>query len=354
VPPVIPTPRLIPPNSAPPLRWGIVGTGWIAGQFVGALHAHTAQRAVGVSARDETRTRAFAASHEIDRVYATVSDLVADPGIDVVYIATPHASHAEHALAAIADGKHVLIEKPMAMSGDQAEQIATAARTKGVFAMEAMWTRYLPQTDVIRQILAADTIGEVHLVTADFGFIAPFMPEHRIWNPALGGGALLDAGVYPLSFSSFVLGTPSLITAVGGLTSTGVDAEASILLASPSGAASLIAASIVSALPARASIVGSLGRIDVHSPMFGQSGLTLTTGSVAAEESTWVDDTFATTHEALSYQATALATYVGEGRTESPLHTLDETIAILRTIDEALSQVRNGKAAAPAPERPRD
>ena len=348
MPPVIPTPRLIPPTSAPSLRWGIIGTGWIAGQFVAALHAHTAQRAVGVSARDQTRTKSFASTHEIDRVYATVSDLVADPGIDVVYIATPHASHAEHALAAIAAGKHVLIEKPIAVSGDQAEQIATAARNKGLFAMEAMWTRYLPQTDVIRQLLAAETIGEIHLVTADFGFIAPFIPDHRIWNPSLGGGALLDAGIYPLSFSSFVLGAPSHVTAAGGLTSTGVDAEASILLESPSGAASLIATSIVSALPARASIVGSLGRIDVHSPMFGQSGLTLTTGSVAAEESTWIDDTFATTHEALSYQATALATYVAEGRTESPLHTLDETISILRTIDDARSQIHTERSSAVA------
>jgi predicted dehydrogenase len=205
--------------------------------------------------------------------------------------------------------------------------------------MEAMWTRYLPQSDIIRQLLADGAVGDVDLVMADFGFIAPFDPGNRMWHKAVGGGALLDAGVYPLSFASSVIGPPSQVTASGAMTSTGVDARAAVLLTTSSGATALVATSMVSALPVRATIVGSAGRIDVRSPFFGPSGVSLTTGAAGAETATWRDDTFKTLHEGLGYQATTLASYVAAGRTESPLHTLDETVSILATIDEARRQV---------------
>jgi predicted dehydrogenase len=335
----LPKPRSIDPASVPALRWGAVGTGWIVSKFTQAVHAHTAQRIRAVAARSPSRTAAFAAEYGIDRVHPSVEALVADPEVDVVYIGTPHSSHREIALRAIAAGKHVLVEKPLALSASEGAEIADAARAGGVFVMEAMWTRYLPQSDIIRQLLAGGAVGEVDLVMADFGFIAPFDPRNRMWDKAVGGGALLDAGVYPLSFASFVLGTPSQVTASGAMTSTGVDARAAVLLTTSSGATALVATSMVSALPVRATIVGSAGRIDVHSPFFGPSGVSLITGSAESETATWRDDTFQTLHEGLAYQATALASYVAAGRTESPLHTLDETVSVLATIDEARRQV---------------
>jgi predicted dehydrogenase len=335
----LPKPRSIDPTSVPALRWGAVGAGWIVDKFTQAMHAHTAQRICAVASRSPARTAAFAAEYGIDRVHQSIDALVADPGVDVVYVGTPHSSHREIALRAIAAGKHVLVEKPFALSATEGAEIAAAARAAGVFVMEAMWTRYLPQTDIIRQLLADGAVGDVDLVMSDFGFIAPYDPGHRMWDKAVGGGALLDAGVYPLSFASFVIGTPSKVIASGAMTSTGVDARAAVLLTTSSGASALVATSMVSALPVRATIVGSGGRIDVHSPFFGPSGVSLNIGSFGSETATWRDETFQNLHEGLGYQATALASYVAAGRTESPLHTLDETVSILATIDEARRQI---------------
>jgi predicted dehydrogenase len=347
----LPQPRLPDPGTVPSLRWGAVGTGAIVRLFTHALHAHTTQRIRAVAARDVARTAAFATEFGIDRAHASTDALVSDPELDVVYVGTPHSSHADVALRAIAAGKHVLVEKPFALSAAEGADIAAAARAAGVFAMEAMWTRYLPQSDIVRRLLADGAIGEVDLVMADFGFVAPFDPEHRMWDPSVGGGALLDAGVYPLSFASSVIGPPSAITAAGALTSTGVDARATVQLTTPSGANALVATSMVSALPVRATIVGSAGRIDIPSPFFGPTGVRLVQGDLGSQTTLeWTDTAFETLHEGLCHQATALASYVAEGRTESPLHGLDETVSILGTIDEARRQVAaTSRAPEPSP-----
>ena len=336
----LPAPRLIDPGAVPALRWGVVGTS-IADRFVAALHAHTTQRAVAVTARDPEKTAAFAARHGVDRVLPSVEALVSDPEVDVVYVSTPHTLHREQALAAIAAGKHVLVEKPIAMSADEAREVTAAGRAAGVLVMEAMWTRYLPQSDVLRQVLAASTIGDVHLVTADFGFALPYDPTHRLWDPALGGGALLDAGVYPISFAASVLGAPDRVVAEGESGPGGVDVRADLMLSYGSGARALLSTSLSSHLPVRASVVGSEGRVDVGSPFFGPSSITLTLGGGDDERSaTWTDDRFASLHEGLSDQATAFASYVAEGRVESPVHTHDDVVGVMQVIDEARTAVR--------------
>jgi predicted dehydrogenase len=338
--PTLPAPRIIDPAAVPALRWGIIGTG-IADRFVRGMHLLTRQRAVAVTARDRERTDAFAHRHGIDGVLPSVEALVASPEVDVVYISTPHPLHREQALAAIAAGKHVLVEKPIAMSAAEADEILSAARAAGVLAMEAMWTRYLPQADIIRQVLAQGTLGEIHTVTADFGFSIPVMPEHRLWNAELGGGALLDAGVYPISFAQSVLGTPSRVVAAGASGETGVDSRADILLSFPSSANALLSTSIVTALPTVATIAGQDGRLSVASPFYGPTGLTLTAGGPGSEEvDVWTDDSgLEQLHDGLGFQATALASYVGEGRTESPVHTHAEVVAVMATIDEARRQI---------------
>ncbi|MCI0144125.1 Gfo/Idh/MocA family oxidoreductase [Arthrobacter bambusae] len=336
---ILPVPRIIPADAVPALRWGIVGTG-IAARFVHALHAHTGQRAVAVAARDSAKTQAFADGHGIPRVHQHPSALIADPDVDVVYVSTPHPLHHDLALEAISAGKHVLIEKPIAMSAEETRAVTAAARRAGVLVMEAMWTRYLPQADIVRQLLTDGVIGEVHLVRADFGFAFPFEAKHRLWNAELGGGALLDAGIYPVSFASSVLGAPHSVTAAGAVAATGVDARADLLLTGGTGATALVSTSLVTSMPVVASIMGASGRIEVASPFFGPSGVTLTTGQIGSEETVaWRDETFASLHDGMGYQATALASYVVEGRTESPLHPHDELVSIMSTIDESRRQI---------------
>jgi predicted dehydrogenase len=336
----LPAPRALFDEPVPSLRWGVVGTNWIAACFVQALTHHSDQKVVAVAARDAARTTAFAARHGIGRVHQRPGDLMDDPGVDVVYVATPHSAHAELALEAIAAGKHVLVEKPIAASSEEALRIATAARASGLMAMEAMWTRYLPQSDILRQLLADGALGEVHQVNADFGFAVPFDPSSRMWSPDLAGGALLDAGVYPISFASSVLGTPVRVQASGRRLANGVDLRASAILTSANGADAHVATSIVSELPNRAIVIGSEARLEMLRPFFAPTEIVLTGRSGGRlTTQTWTDDTFRNPYDALSYEATALAGYAAQGRVESPLHPLDEVVAVLATIEQIRSQL---------------
>ncbi|MDR3081593.1 MAG: Gfo/Idh/MocA family oxidoreductase, partial [Streptomyces sp.] len=285
------------------------------------------------------------AERGIGTACGSYEELVSSPDVDVVYIASPHSAHAEHALLAIAAGKHVLVEKPLAATAAEARAIADAARAAGVFAMEAMWTRYLPQADVIRQLLDRGAIGEVRTLAADFGLPAPFDPSGRLFNPDLAGGALLDSGVYPISFASSVLGAPTLAAATGRTAETGVDTDAQLLLDHGT-ATSVVATSITASLPVRAAIMGTEGRIEVHPPFITATGVSLITGNLwkgNLSESTWTDRTFTHPNAPLCYQADALARYVADGRTESPLHTLEETIAIIDVIDDATDRIRTAQ-----------
>ena len=338
----LPAPRVLDTSGARPLRWGVVGTG-IGARFVAALHANTPQRVVVWAARDAARTQAVARRHGVDRVRTDLRLLVEDPEVDAVYIATPHPLHRDQALAAIAAGKHVLVEKPMAMTAADATAVTTAAAEAGVLAMEAMWTRYLPQTDVLRQVLADGLLGEPRLVRADLGSAVPYDPASRLWDPALGGGALLDVGVYPISLASMVLGQPVAVAASGTLAPSGVDASAHVLLSGEGDAAAQLSTSLVTELPATAVVIGSAGHARVAAPFYAPTGLTVTVGPEgSARTASWThpasgdpqgaDDGFA-------FQATAFAHYVDQGRVESPLHTHAETVSVLATIDEVRRQL---------------
>ncbi|WP_082498953.1 MULTISPECIES: Gfo/Idh/MocA family oxidoreductase [unclassified Rathayibacter] len=345
MPVTLPEPRTIDPASVPVLRWGVIGTG-IAEQFVSALHVRSTQRAVAVTARDVEKTREFAERHGIPTVHDSIEALVNDPGVDVVYISTPHTLHRAQALAAIAAGKHVLIEKPIAMSAAEAREITEAGRAAGVLVMEAMWSRYLPQADIIRQVVESGVLGELRLVRADFGFTIPFDPEHRLWKASLGGGALLDAGVYPISFASSVIGAPSRVHASGAThPETGVDSRADLLLSTDGGPQALLSTSLETSLPVEAMILGSEGRLEVHSPFFGPSGLTLTLGSLSTsqESDTWIDDG-PWPYGNLAFQATAFASYVAQGLLESPVHPHHEVVSVMATIDEARRQIAGAGA----------
>jgi predicted dehydrogenase len=334
-PSALPTSRIPEPATAPPLRWGILAPGGIAGSFVTALAAHTRQQVVAVGSRSAERAAAFAARHGIERAHGSYAALVADPGVDVVYVASPHSEHHDHALAAIAAGKHVLVEKSFTRNASEAGQVIDAARSAGVLAMEAMWARYLPQFDVIRQLLAGGVLGQVATVLADHGQYFDLNPVHRLFNPDLAGGAMLDLGIYPVSFASFALGTPETVTAIGSLTETGVDAQVSILLTVGAAQATLNA-SLLAKTPTTASISGTSARVELSGSFYAPGILTLTAvnGTRLVRDPDPISD-----GGGLSYEAAELARCVAAGMTESPLLPLDETLSIMRTMDEVRRQV---------------
>ena len=328
----LPEPRLPSLLDSPVLRWGVLAPGSIAGTFVAALQKHTRQRVVAVGSRSQERADEFARRFGVERASVGSDAVVNDPEVDVVYIASPNSEHARQALRAIAAGKHVLVEKPFATTAGEAEMIVHAARDAGVFAMEAMWMRYLPQMDVVRQLLADGAVGAPALVSADFGAAFAFDPASRIFDPALAGGGLLDVGVYASSFVSMVAGAPQSTVVAGALTSTGVDAMATIVGRHAHGVQSVATSTVLADTLHAASVAGSEGRIDVHPSFWTPSGVTLTRGS---ESASWRDETGLQGGEGLAWEAVHLAQYVAEGRTESPVHPLDETVQVVRTLDEA-------------------
>ncbi|MCI2959476.1 Gfo/Idh/MocA family oxidoreductase [Agromyces atrinae] len=340
LPSAFPEPELFAPNTGEPaLRWGVLAPGQIAGAFVGALHRCTAQRVHAVGSRSLERAEKFARDHGIPRASGSYDAVVGDPDIDVVYIAAPQSEHLALGLLAIAAGKHVLIEKPLATTATDARILVDAAREAGVFLMEAMWSRYLPQSSVIRTLIADGALGDVRSVSADHGQAIPFDPEHRLYRPDLGGGALLDLGIYPVQLASMILGAPTQITAVGGMTETGVDAYSTLVLDHGPHRHATLTTTLEVRTPTVAAIVGTEARIEMGSPFHIPTTLTLADNGFLTETLHWEDPTGLPVFDGLSWEATALARYIGEGRTESPLHTLDETVAILATIDEARRQL---------------
>lgn len=332
--PAFPTARTPNPLDAPPVRWGVLAPGGIAGAFVTAVSRYTRQQVVAVGSRSLDRARAFASAHGIERAVGSYAELVGDPEVDVVYIASPHSEHAAQALLGIAAGKHVLVEKAFARNVQEAQRVVDAARAAGVLAMEAMWTRYLPQSDVIAQLLADGVLGEVTTVLADHGQYFTPDPAGRLFNPELAGGALLDLGIYPISFAAFALGAPDLVVATGSLTDAGVDAQVSMTLVSGSAQACLNT-TLRAVTPTTASISGSLGRLELSGPFYSPSTLTLTTADGRAERGPGE----ITRSMGLCYEAAHVAQLVADGATESPLLPLDETVRILRTVDEIRRQV---------------
>jgi predicted dehydrogenase len=317
------------------VRWGVIGTGKIASTFCRDLQLLGDHRLVAVGSRSQHRAEEFAARFGGPTAHGSYDALVTDDDVDVVYVATPHPAHAEDALLALDSGKPVLVEKPFTVNAEQAEQVVAAARAQHVFCMEAMWTRFLPHMRRIRQLLDSGVLGDIRTVIADHGqrFLPPD-PTSRLYDPALGGGALLDLGIYPLSFASYVLGTPARVTAVGDETTTGVDAQTSMLLQYDGGAHAVLTTTLGAKTPTRASITGTQGRIEIDGLFYQPTSFTLHTLSGAVEH-------FAEPRigQGLRHQATEVGRCLHEGRLESPTMPLDETVAIMRTMDEIRRQI---------------
>jgi predicted dehydrogenase len=323
------------PLTDRPVRFGVVGTGGIASSFTTDLQLLDDAVVSAVGSRSQASADRFGDAHGIARRHASYADLVDDPEVDVVYVATPHPGHHDAAMLAVAAGKAVLVEKPFTMDALAAAEVVEAARRQGVFAMEAMWTRFNPQMVRIRELLAAGTLGEVVTVSADHGQWFEADAEHRVFAPALGGGALLDLGIYPVSLASMVLGSPDVVTARSSKAFTGVDAQTSVILDYVGGAQSVLTTTLLARSQNRATIVGTQARVEVDAVWYQPSSLTV----ISRDEEVLERFDEPRTGNGLRHQVAEVVRCLRAGETESPVLPLDETLSIMRTMDEIRRQI---------------
>ncbi len=317
------------------LRWGIIGTGWIATAFAKDLQLLEDAELVAVGSRAQDTADAFGAKVGARNRHPSYESLVTDPEVDAVYVSTPHPGHHDATRLALQAGKPVLCEKPFMLNAAEADDVIGLARSRSLFLMEAMWARFLPHMVRVREILAAGTLGRIVTVQADHGQWFAYDPEHRLFAPRLGGGALLDLGVYPVSFASSVLGAPDRVTAVADMTDTGVDGQTSLLLQYAGGAQAVLTTTLWGAGPNRAAIVGTDARIEIDGTWY-----TPTSFSVLDRDDQLLErfDEPPVGH-GLRYQAAEVARCLRAGLTESPVLPLDESRSIMATMDEVRRQI---------------
>jgi predicted dehydrogenase len=316
------------------IRWGIVGPGRIAEKVVTDFAVVDGARAVAVASRSSARAEDFAARHGLDRAYGSYVELLADPEVDVVYLATPHAQHAAIACAAIRAGKALLVEKAFTATSAGAVEVVDLARAHGVFVMEAMWTRFQPAVAALRELVADGAIGEVRSVQADLGVHKDFDPADRLFALELGGGALLDLGVYVVSFAQMLLGDPDTVLAAGSLFPTGVDAEASLLLGYDGGRSASLLTSLRNALPGQARVFGTEGWIDVLPRFHHPQTIVLHRRDQEPETIVRPQLGGGYSHELIEVNACLRA-----GRTESAVMPLADTLAVQAVLQSAADQL---------------
>ncbi len=317
-----------------PIRWGILGTGGIAKKFAQALAAISQDaELVAVGSRTAESAASFAKEFGAKRAHASYEALAADPGVDVVYIATPHMLHRDNALLCIDHGKAVLCEKAFTVNAAEAEEVIARARAKGVFLMEAMWTRFLPAMVQVRQWIAEKAIGEPRLVTTDFGFRCNWDPASRLLDPKLAGGALLDVGVYTIALAGMVLGPqPKSVSAQSHIGETGVDEQTAMAFGYPGGGLASLTCAVRTNTPHTARIEGTDGWIEIPSFWMAQRAILHAGGKDTVALKPWTGNGYV--HEAVEVTECLRA-----GRKESATMPLAETLAIMKTMDEVRHQI---------------
>ncbi|WP_345751114.1 Gfo/Idh/MocA family protein [Microbacterium rhizophilus] len=316
------------------LRWGILATGGIAHAFASDLRT-AGLDLVAVGSRSQASADAFAAEFDIPRAHGSYDDLAADPDVDIIYVSTPHPMHAENARLALEGGKHALVEKSFTVNRAEAEGLRDLAASRGLLVMEAMWTRYLPHMVRVREIIDAGTLGEIRTLFADHTQQITSDPSHRLNALALGGGALLDLGIYPISFVWDILGAPTSVQASARLSDTGADAEVATVMTHASGALSTTISSSRGAGPNTAHVVGAEARIDIDRVWYTPTSFAVTApdGTVLERYESHVEG------RGMQYQALAAERFVAEGRLEGRELPIAESVAIMGTLDEIRRQI---------------
>ena len=316
------------------LRWGIIGTGLIADLFVTDLLAN-GFTVSAVGSRTEGSAAAFAERFGIPTAHASYEALVADPEVDVVYVATPHPYHVANATIALEAGKHVLVEKPFTLNATEAASIVDLAEKNNLVVLEAMWTRFLPHMIRLREMIAEGVIGDVRTVIADHNQNLPSDPKHRLQDPHLGGGALLDLGIYPISFAWDMLGAPSSVSAIAAKTPTGVDRQTAVVLGYADGQQALIHTALDTAGPNAASVIGTKGWVAIDRVFYEPTAFTVydLDGAIVERYESSVSD------RGMQYQAAELERIVAAGLLAGDMLPPRETVGIMTTLDEIRAQI---------------
>ncbi|MFY9783474.1 MAG: Gfo/Idh/MocA family oxidoreductase [Acidimicrobiales bacterium] len=315
-----------------PLRWGIIGTGGIAYTFAKDLQYIDDGVVSAVGSRSQSSADAFGDEFDAPRRYGSYRELVQDEEVDAIYVATPHPMHFADASLALEHDKPVLVEKAFTMTGQEARDLVALARSKNLFLMEAMWTRFLPHVIALRELISQGALGEIVTVEADHGQWFPRDPGFRLFAPELGGGAVLDLGVYPISFASMILGAPQRITALVDPTFTGVDGQASMLFGYANGAQAVLTCTSSARTATRACVSGTEARVEIEGDFYAPTAFALITRN---GERRRFD--FETSGRGLHYEAREVARCLREGEKESPSMPLDESVSIMETMDSVLS-----------------
>jgi len=315
------------------IRWGILGTGKIAHQFAAALRRLPDAELLAVGSRSAESAGRFADEFEVARRYKNYAELVSDPEVEVIYVATPHSCHAENTRLALNAGKAVLCEKPFTINAAQAHEVIKLARERKLFLMEAMWTRCFPLLAKLRELVSSAAIGETRQLTADFGFRAEYQDEPRLFGPEFGGGALLDVGVYPVSLASLIFGPPKRIVSTANFGPSGVDEEAAMILTHGGGEMAVLHTAIRLETAQEAIITGTHGRIRIHSPWWRPSRMTLSRDGKSDERFD-----FPLEGNGYEYEAQEVMACLRSGKLESPLMPLDESLSIMKTLNAIRAQ----------------
>lgn len=331
----LPAPRTPDSRDAPVLRWAVMGPGWIAERFVESLQAHTHQVVAAVGSRSLERAQHFADRYDIATATGSYAELVALEDVDVVYVATPHPAHLEHALLSMDAGKHVLIEKPIAVNADQARQIAAKAEQTGLFCAEALWTLFLPKWDVLRQVVESGSIGELRSVHTIYG--EHFTDDHRIFDASLAGGPLLDLGTYPLAYVTSLLGPATSVAAAGVPDPRGVNGQLGATIVHTGGALSVIATTVHGWPRNEITIVGSQGVATVGE--LHNSPGPVTVSSADRSVTLIYDEPRGDQVTGLHFQAAEVARRIAARERETPIRPLSASITSLELSDEIRRQV---------------
>jgi len=314
------------------LRWGIMGAGAIAGKFATGLTATDTGVLTAIGSRTQEKADAFGEQHNVPHRHGSYEDLVHDPDVDAIYVATPHPMHRPNTLLALDAGKAVLCEKPFTVNAAEAREVVAAAREKGLFCMEAMWSRFLPSVRKVVELIGEGAIGEVRMIQADFGFRTGFDPESRLLKLELAGGGLLDVGIYSLSLSAMILGAPQAVTGFAEIGETGVDEQAAFIVKFPGDTLAVCSTGVRTSTPHEATVLGADGYIRLTAPWWSGADVILTRGgeseTIAVEK----------VGNGYNYQAEEVARCIAAGRTESDIMPLDESIVLLETLDELRAQ----------------
>lgn len=311
-----------------PVRWGILGTGNIANQFTTGLSVLDDAELVAVGSRSVASANRFGDTYGVARRHGSYEALANDPEVELVYIATPHVYHLENSLLCLEAGKGVLCEKPFAINATEAGRMLDMARQRQLFMMEAVWTRFLPHMEQIVDLIAGGAIGEVRMIQANFAFQTPFDRSSRLFDPALGGGSLLDVGIYPVFLAHLFLGAPAEIRTLAHLGKSGVDELAGIVLGYESGALAVLTSAIRASLPHTAAIAGDRGHIVIHERWWAPGGFTLQRDGHEEEHFEPV-----VKGNGYNYEAAEAGRCWRSGLIESPKVPHASTLAVMQTLD---------------------